>query len=132
MRAVTSRLWLGSAMSPHCDRPPIRALLARVRSCGPTHAILLRVDGLGSSVSQARRVFREAVRTGKRGRPRLVRAAGALIARVVKRYAKRRVAGVARRMVRGTAPARRTRAAARHAATVEAGLWLVGACYTFC
>jgi len=66
MRAVTSRLWLGSAMSPHCDRPPIRALLARVRSCGLTHAILLRVDGLGSSVSQARRVFREAVRTNPR------------------------------------------------------------------
>src|SRR5437588_8003801 len=70
--AVTSRLWLGGVASAHRDAPLIRALLGRVRACGPTQAALLCVDGLSSYVSQARRVFREAVRTGRAGRPRLV------------------------------------------------------------
>ncbi len=166
--AVTSRLWLGGVVGAHRDRHLIRALLARVRACGPTQRVLLCVDGLSSSVSQARHVFREAVQTGKPGRPRLVLPAGVLIAQAVKQYAKRRVLGVTQRVVQGTpaavrarlratqgqaeavintayverlnatfrahlAPlARRTRAAARHAATIEAGMWLVGTCYNFC
>jgi hypothetical protein len=58
---VTSRLWLGGVVSAHRARPPIRVLLARVRACGPTQALLLCADGLSSYVSQARLVFREAV-----------------------------------------------------------------------
>ncbi len=166
--AVTSRLWLGGGGSAQRDRTLLRALLARVRACGPTEAVLLCVDGLSSYVSQARRVFRKAVRTGQAGRPRLVLPAGVMIAQVVKQYAKRRVVGVAQRVARGTAEAvqarlaatqgmadavintayierlnasfrahlaalmRRTRAAARQTATLEAGMWLVGACYSFC
>ncbi len=166
--SVGSRLWLGGVVSAHRDRPLIRALLTRVRACGPTQAVLLCADGLGSYVSQARLVFREAVRTGQAGRPRLVLPAGVLIAQTVKRYAKRRVVGVVRRVAQGTAEAvqarlvatqgrvtavintafverlnatfrahltilvRRTRAAARQAATVETGMWLVGACDNFC
>jgi transposase-like protein len=166
--AVTSRLWLGGVVSAHRDRPLIRTVLERVRACGPTQAVLLCVDGLSSYVSQARRVFREAIPTGKPGRPRLVLPPGVMVAQAVKRYAKRRVVGVTRRVARGAAEAvqarlaatqgaagavintayverlnatfrahlaalvRRTRAAARQAATVEAGLWLVGACYNCC
>jgi transposase-like protein len=165
---VASRLWLGGVVSAHRDRPLIRALLARVRACGPTRGVLLCADGLSSYVSQARRVFREAVRNGRAGRPRLALPAGVMIAQMVKRYARRRVVGVARRGAQGAAEAvqarlaatqgaatavintayverlnatfrahlaalvRRTRAAARQAATVEAGMWLVGACYNFC
>jgi transposase-like protein len=165
---VTSRLWLGGVVSARRDGALIRALLQRVRACGPTRALLLCVDGLGSYVTQARRVFREAVRADRLGRPRLVLPDGVLIAQVVKQQAKRRLVGVARRVVRGTAEAvqarltatqgatdaaintayierlnatfrarlavlvRRTRAAARQVATVEAGMWLVGACYNFC
>jgi hypothetical protein len=165
---VTSRLWLGGAVSARRDGPLIRALLQRVRACGATRAVLLCVDGLCSYVTQARRVFREPVRTGRTGRPRLALPAGVLIAQVVKRYAKHRVAEVARRVVQGAADAvqtrltatqgaadpaintayierlnatfrarlgvlvRRTRAAARQAATVEAGMWLVGTCYNCC
>jgi transposase-like protein len=165
---VTSRLWLGGVVSAHRDKALLRALLARVRACGPTHALLLCVDGLSSYVSQARRVCRERVPTGRAGRPRLVLPQGVLIAQVVKQYAKRRVVGVARRVVQGAAGAvqarlattqgratavintayverlnatfrahlaplvRRTRAAARQAATLEAGMWLVGTCYNFC
>ena len=165
---VTSRLWLGGAVSPQRDRHLIGRLLERVRACGPTRRLLLCVDGLRTYVTQARHVFREPVRTGKPGRPRLVLPAGLMIAQAVKRYAKRRVVGVARRVVRGTTAAvrarlratqgradavintayverlnatfrahlaplvRRTRAAARHAVTVEAGMWLVGTCDNFC
>jgi hypothetical protein len=166
--AVASRLWLGGVVGTARDRELIRRLLQRVRACGPTRAVLLCVDGLAAYVTQARRVFREAIRTGKPGRPRLRLPGGVLLAQAVKRYAKRRVIGVARRVARGTAAAvqarlqatqgraeavintayverlnatfrahlaalvRRTRAAARQAATVEAGMWLVGACYNFC
>lgn len=165
---VTSRLWLGGVVSARRDGALIHALLQRVRACGPTRALLLCVDGLGSYVTQARRVFREAARAGRPGRPRLVLPGGVLIAQVVKQQAKRWVVGVTRRVVRGTADAvqarlaatqrnadavintayierlnatfrarlavlvRRTRAAARQAATVDAGLWLVGTCYNFC
>lgn len=91
-----------------------------------------------------------------------------LIAQAIKRYAPRRVVGVTRRVVVGTAAAvqarlvatqgkatavittadaerlnatlrarlaplvRRPRAAVQRAATLEAGLWLVGASYNFC
>ena len=166
--AVSSRLWLGGVVSAHRDRQLIRALPRRVRACGPTQRVLLCVDGLRSYVSQARHVFREAVQTGQPGRPRLVLPAGVLLAQAVKRYAQRRVVGVARRVVWGTTAAvqarltatqgaaaavintayvarlnatfrahlavlvRRTRAAARQAATLEAGIWLVGTCYNFC
>ena len=51
---VTSRLWLGGAISAHRDRHLIGALLARVRARGPTRALLLCVDGLSSYVGQAR------------------------------------------------------------------------------
>ena len=166
--AVTSRLWLGGVVSARRDGPLSRALLQRVRACGPTRAVLLCGDGLASYVAQARRVFREAVRTGARGRPRLVLPEGVLIAQVIKRYAKRRVVGVAQRVAQGAGDmvqarlaatqgkaeavintayverlnatfrahlatlVRRTRAAARQTAALEAGMWLVGTCYNFC
>ncbi len=103
--AVTSRLWLGGVVSAHRDKALVRRLLERVRACGLTHAILLCVDGLSSYGTQARRVFREPVQTGEPGRPRLVLPKGVMIAQAVKPYAKRRVVGVTRRVVRGTAGA---------------------------
>ncbi len=123
--AVTSRLWLGGVVSARRDGPLIRALLQRVRACGPTRAVLLCVDGLASYVTQARRVFREAVRTGARGRPRLVLPEGVLIAQVVKRYAKRRVVGVAQRVAQGTGAA----VQARLAATQGAGAAVINTAY---
>ncbi len=165
---VRRRRWLGGVVSPHRAGALIRAVLQRVRACGPTQPVLLCADGLRSYVTQARRVFREVVRTGQAGRPPLVRPDGAMLAPVVKQYAKQRVVGVAHRVARGTADAvqarltatqgaadaasntayserrnaacrahlapvvRRTRAAARQAATLEAGMWLVGTCDNRC
>lgn len=51
------------------------------------------------------RVFRHSVRTGGRGRPRLILPAGVLIAEAIKRYSQRRVRAVERRIVRGSAAA---------------------------
>ena len=99
---VRSRLWLGSMISQHRDGRLIRGLLIRVRRCGPVEKILLVTDGLSSYKSQALKVFREALHTGKVGRPRLVLGTGVMIARVIKRYQRRRVVEVMRRVVAGS------------------------------
>jgi hypothetical protein len=166
--AVPSRLWLGGAVSAQRDRALIRAVLERVRASGPTQAILLCTDGLALYARQALDLFRQAQRTGRVGRPRLVLPDGVLVAQAIKRYAGHRLAAVERRVVRGTveavtavltatqgsgtavvntayaerlnatfrarlAPlARRTRAGVHQAATLAAGMWLVGAAYNFC
>jgi transposase-like protein len=99
--AVPSRLWLGGVISPQRDLALISALVQLVRSCARTLAILVCVDGLASYVTAFRRVFRHPVRTGHRGRPRLVREPGLLLGQVVKRDVRRRVVNVERRVVQG-------------------------------
>jgi hypothetical protein len=100
--AVPSRLWLGGAVSAARDGALIRSVLERVRACGPVRALLLCTDGLASYPAQALRVFRAPERTGRRGRPRLALPDGLLVAQAIKRYARRRLAAVERRVVRGT------------------------------
>jgi transposase-like protein len=116
--AVPSRLWLGGVISPHRDGVLITRLVRLVRACAATAAILVCVDGLASYVTAFRRVFREPVHTGRRGRPRLVLPAGFLMGQVVKHYAKRRVASVTHRVVAGTAAAIATALAATGGGTV--------------
>jgi transposase-like protein len=99
--AVPSRLWLGGAISPQRDLALITTLVQLVRSCAGSLAILVCVDGLASDVTAFRRVFRHPVRTGHRGRPRLVREPGLLLGQVVKRDVHRRVVNVERRVVQG-------------------------------
>jgi transposase-like protein len=100
--AVPSRLWLGGVISPQRDLHLITTLVQLVRSCARTLAILVCVDGLASYVTAFLRVFRHPVRTGRRGRPRLVLEPGLLLGQMVKRYARRRVVSVERRVIRGT------------------------------
>jgi transposase-like protein len=100
--SVSSRLWLGGAVRVRRDRGLIRTLLEGVRACGAFDALLLCTDGLAACPKQALKVLREPLRTGKRGRPRLLLPDGVTVAQVIKRYAKRRVVGVLRRVVRGT------------------------------
>lgn len=167
--SVSSRLWLGGVVRIRRDRGLVRTLLEGVRACGAFDALLLCTDGLSSYPKQALSVLREPLRTGKPGRPRLLLPEGLMLAQAIKRYARRRVIGVLRRVVRGTeetvrarlsstqgnessavintayierlqatfrsrlAPlARRTRAAVRQRATLEAGMWLIGTVYNFC
>jgi hypothetical protein len=115
--AVPSRLWLGGVVSATRDARLIRRLLDRVWACGTQQALLLCTDGLLGYPKQALRAFRVPERTGRRGRPRMLLPAGVLIAQVIKRYARRRVIDVERRVVHGTEAAvaavlRRTRGSA--------------------
>ncbi len=100
--SVRSRLWLGGVVSVRRDRTLIGLLLARVATCGPVAAVLLCTDGLVSYPRQALRRFRQAVRTGRRGRPPLILPTGVLIAQAIKQYTKRRVRAVECRIVRGS------------------------------
>jgi transposase-like protein len=103
--AAPSRLWLGGVLSPQRDHGLIMALVRQVRACARALAILVCVDGLAAYVTAFLRVFREPVRTGRRGRPPLVVEPGLLIGQVVKHYAQRHVVSVSQRVVRGTAQA---------------------------
>ena len=101
--AVPSRLWLGGVISPQRDRSLITALVQQVRACARRLDLLVCVDGLSSYVTAFRRVFRDPFYTGRRGRPRLVLAAGFQLGQVVKQYVQRRVVSVQQRVVEGTA-----------------------------
>lgn len=103
--AAPSRRWLGGVISPHRDGALICRLVERVRACARRLDILVCVDGLSSYVTAFRRGFRVPVRTGRRGRPRLVLADGFLLGQVIKQYAKRRVTGVVQRVKQGTSEA---------------------------
>jgi transposase-like protein len=83
--AVPSRLWLGGVISPQRDLALITPLVQLIRTCGRRLALLVCVDGLASYVTAFLRVFRYPVRTGRRGRPRLVREPALLLGHVVKR-----------------------------------------------
>jgi transposase-like protein len=99
---VRSRLWLGGVVRAHRDRRLIRALLWRIRACGSVAQILLCTDGLACYAKQALLIFREASgRTGRVGRPRLILPEGVMVARIKKRYERRRVVEVLREVVRG-------------------------------
>jgi transposase-like protein len=109
--SVSSRLWLGGVVQIRRDRHLIRTLLCGVRACGAFQSLLLCTDGLSSYPKQALSVLREPLRTGKRGRPRLLLPEGLMVAQAIKRYARRRVVGVLRRVVCGTEEAVHSRLA---------------------
>ena len=103
--AVPSRLWLGGVISPRRDLALILAVVRMARRAARCLAFLVCVDGLASYVTAFARVFRDPVRTGRAGRPRLVPTAGLLLGRVIKHRAGRCLVGITRRVVRGSAAA---------------------------
>jgi hypothetical protein len=100
--AVPSRLWLGGVISEKRDLSLILRLVQAIRASARTLALLVCVDGLSSYVTAFGRQFRFPVYTGRRGRPRLVLAAGLLLGQVVKRYEGRRLVSTEQRAVVGT------------------------------
>jgi transposase-like protein/IS1 family transposase len=102
---VKTRLWLGGEVSGQRDLSLIRRLIERVRRCAAHRPLLFCTDGLCSYIRAIRETFRDPVRTGQGGRPRLRPWRHVLIAQVVKRYERRRVVDTERRMVDGP-PAR--------------------------
>ena len=115
--AVPARLGLGGVISPRRDRVLITTLVHMIRSCARSLAILVCVDGLASSVTAFLRVVRHPVRTGRRGRPRLVLEPGLCRGQVVKRDVQRRVVRVEQRVGQGTAEAMAAVLAATHSGT---------------
>lgn len=99
---VHTRLWLGGVLSISRDTSLIVALIQKVRHCALCRPLLFCVDGCQTYVGAIRRVFREPMRNGKVGRPRLRPWDGVHIAQMVKQYARKRVVGVTRRVVQGT------------------------------
>src|SRR5205823_9525461 len=68
---VTTRLWLGGAVSPHRDGKLIWRLAKLVRSQALERALLVVSDGFSSYVTSWKRAFTSSVRReGKRGAPR--------------------------------------------------------------
>jgi transposase-like protein len=102
---VRTRLWLGGEVSAPRDMPLIRRLIARVRRCAAHRPLLFCTDGLCSYIRAIRETFRDPVRRGAHGRPRLRPWRNVCLAQVVKRYAQRRIVDIERRIVNGT-PAR--------------------------
>lgn len=102
---VSTRLWLAGEVSEQRGMTLIRRLIERMRACALHRPLLLCTDGLCSYIRAMRETFRDPVRTGTQGRPRLRPWRNVCMAQVVKRYAQRRVVDVERRMVDGT-PAR--------------------------
>jgi hypothetical protein len=115
--AVPSRLWLGGVIGGYRDLVLITPLVQLIRACGRSLAILVGVDGLASDVTALLQVFRHPVRTGHRGRPRLVLAQGWLLGQVVTRDVQPRVVRVERRVVRGTEAAMAAVLLATHSGT---------------
>lgn len=72
-----------------------------MRACRAFKDLLLCTDGLVAYPKQALKVLREPLRTRKLAHPRLVLPESLMVAQAVKRYARRRVIGVLRRVVRG-------------------------------
>ena len=103
--AVPSRLWLGGVVSARRDLPLITAVVQMVRRAARSMTFLVCVDGLASYVTAFTRVFRDPVRTGRAGRPRLAALPGVLLGQVIKHHSGRRLVGITRRVVLGTATA---------------------------
>ena len=99
---VSTRLWLGGVLSTCRDTGLITALMQKVRACALCRPLLFCMDGCQAYIQAIRSVFREPIRTGKVGCPRLRPWDGILMAQVVKQYAGKRVVAIQRRLVQGT------------------------------
>lgn len=100
---VSTRLWLGGAISNRRDKALIEQLAAKVRQVALCRPLLLAVDGLPSYVSAFQNAFRSAQpRCGQIGRPKLVAWPDIVIVQVVKRRSAQRL-DIQRRIVQGSA-----------------------------
>jgi hypothetical protein len=98
---VSTRLWLGGAVSARRDRDLIGRLVAIVAACATWGPLLFVTDGLTTYIDVVRKAFRTR-QSGTGGRPRLVGWPDLVIAQVVKQYAGRAVTGTVHRLVHGS------------------------------
>jgi len=98
---VSTRLWLGGAVSPSRDRTLIQRLVALVAACASFGPLLFVTDGLKTYIDVVRCTFRTR-QSGTGGRPRLKGWPDLVIAQVVKQYAGRVVKGSIHRLIHGS------------------------------
>lgn len=101
---VKTRLWLGGQVSVERDLNLIMTVIEQVRrsTSALTEAVLFCTDGLKSSITAVRHLFRPPVRSGRRGRPSLRCWPNICLAQTIKQYAGGHVGGVVRRIIQGT------------------------------
>jgi hypothetical protein len=100
---VSTRLWLGGAISPHRDLDLIQTLANKIRNLALCRPLLLAVDGLASYVTAFRKAFRTAMprRKGELGRPQLISWPNIAIVQVVKQRMDGQM-NISRRIVQGS------------------------------
>jgi transposase-like protein len=97
---VSTRLWLGGAISCRRDMALIRRLALQVRQVALCRPLLIAVDGLPSYVKAFRLAFRSSYRNGKQGAPRKISWPNVAIVQVVKQRQGKKLT-VERRIVQG-------------------------------
>ena len=98
---VSTRLWLGGAVSPRRDQALIDRVVAQVRQIARFGPILVAVDGLASYVSAFRKAFRTPIKMKQGpGRPTLFSWPELVIVQVIK-HRKGRGRAIERRIVQG-------------------------------
>ena len=100
---TATRLWLGGVVSEQRDRWLITRLMQQVRRCALCLPLLLVTDGFAAYGTALQRVCRDKVERRGRGRRRLQVWAELCHAQVIKRYERRRVVAVERRVKDGDA-----------------------------
>lgn len=99
---VFSRLFVWGAVAPARDTTLITQVVQHVRAAARVgQPILWAVDGFAAWTKAILTVCRDPVRTGKRGRPRLMVWADLHIVQVIKRRTGRTLTAVERRLVHG-------------------------------
>jgi transposase-like protein len=100
---VSTRLWLGGAISPSRDKALIRRVVELVRACAcEGRPLLVATDGLITYVKAFLKAFRSKHLSGRVGAPRLIAWPEVVIGQVLKRYQRRRVVDVERRLKEGS------------------------------
>ena len=100
--SVFSRLWLWGAIGWERDAALLKPVIEHSRAAAqPGQPILFAVDGFSAYVSTILKVFRDPLRSGKPGRPRLIVWEDLHIVQVVKQRVGRRLISITRRVAYG-------------------------------
>jgi len=101
---VSTRLWLGGAVSLTRDKTLADRLMRQVRACAQAlRAVLICTDGWAAYPASIKRAFREKVsRPTGRGRPHLQTWPQVHIGTIIKHRVNKRVAAVTNRLAAGT------------------------------
>jgi transposase-like protein len=98
---VSTRLWLGGAVSTKRDLHLVQNVINQVRCVALCRPLLIAVDGFVSYIKATQRSFRSPLPTGEPGRPRLIAWSDTAIVQVVKQP-KQGEFSIQRRIVQGT------------------------------